>query len=296
MPDEQTVEDFNAREKRRASIVARLHGYTPWQTGDTEESLKAEYEALTGEAYRSREEEQADNLEAAKERRQQRIETQLDSDRQIISDAKANGFLDCRMIRDGLGWDKPAPNGSYYDPIQTADRWVRDAGEDLVELITHWQKVVPRWEYLGCYPDVFARVLAYKNAYYAKLKHDEWTFNMAQLVEARALEGSKTDLMDWDMAIEALGPEPPAPDAAVLGAVEARKMGKKVQDACLPAFGVARERQAAAADVDWSVSEETILQAMRDYTGPLNKKGYPKGPFMGLKGKAKQALWDRRNE
>ena len=27
---------------------------------------------------------------------------------------------------------------------------------------------------------------------------------------------------------------------------------------------------------------------MRDYTGPLNKRGYPKGPFMGLRGKAKQ--------
>ena len=35
---EQTVEDFNAREKRRASIVARLHGYTPWESGDTEEA------------------------------------------------------------------------------------------------------------------------------------------------------------------------------------------------------------------------------------------------------------------
>ena len=28
-----TVEDYNAREKRRASIVARLHGYTPLGVG-----------------------------------------------------------------------------------------------------------------------------------------------------------------------------------------------------------------------------------------------------------------------
>ena len=47
---------------------------------------------LTGEAYRSQEEEQADNLEAAKERRQQRIEAQLDGDHAIIAEAKANGL------------------------------------------------------------------------------------------------------------------------------------------------------------------------------------------------------------
>ena len=44
------------------------------------------------------------------------------------------------------------------------------------------------------------------------------------------------------------------------------------------------------------VDEALILQAMREYDGPMNKRGeYPKGPFMGLRGKAKRALWDRRN-
>ena len=152
MPDEQTVEDFNAREKHRASIVARLHGYTPWETGDTEEALKAEYEALTGEAYRSREEEQAANLEAAKERRQQRIETQLDSDRQIIAEAKANGFQDCLAIRNALGWDKPAPNGSYYNAMQVAYRWIVDAGEEVVYLIPDGSTDVPKGNRTGCYP------------------------------------------------------------------------------------------------------------------------------------------------
>ena len=35
-------------------------------------------------------------MEAAKEERQRRIEAQLDTDHQIIVDAKANGFMDCR--------------------------------------------------------------------------------------------------------------------------------------------------------------------------------------------------------
>ena len=43
------------------------------------------------------------------------------------------------------------------------------------------------------------------------------------------------------------------------------------------------------------VDEERILQAMREYTGPMNRRGtYPKGEFMGLRGKAKRDLWDRR--
>ena len=80
MIDGMTVEEYNAREKQRASIVAKLHGYTPFDDGDTEESLKAEHLALTGVAYRSQEEEQAANVEAAKERRQQRIEAQWTAD------------------------------------------------------------------------------------------------------------------------------------------------------------------------------------------------------------------------
>ena len=68
------------REYQRASIVAKLHGYIPFDDGDTEASLKAAHLALTGEAYRSQEEEQAENVQAAKEERQRRIEAQLDSD------------------------------------------------------------------------------------------------------------------------------------------------------------------------------------------------------------------------
>ena len=43
------------------------------------------------------------------------------------------------------------------------------------------------------------------------------------------------------------------------------------------------------------VDEARILQAMREYDGPMNRRGtYPKGEFMGLRGKAKRELWDRR--
>ena len=49
-----------------------------------------------------------------------------DADLALIADAKANGFMDCVAIRDGLGWDKPGPNKSYYSAIGTAYNWIRE--------------------------------------------------------------------------------------------------------------------------------------------------------------------------
>ena len=163
MTNGMTADEFNARERRRGSIVAKLHGYTPMEDGDTEESLQAEYLEITGEAYRSQEEEQADNVQAAKERRQQRIEAQLDGDLAVIAAAKANGFMDCRAIRDSLGYDKPRPNGSAdLSSLQVAFHWIEEADEEVVYLIPDGITDVTKSERTGCYPDVFARVLAAK--------------------------------------------------------------------------------------------------------------------------------------
>ena len=68
------------------------------------------------------------------------------------------------------------------------------------------------------------------------------------------------------MAFDNVGPEPVWDDAVLLS-VEDRKAAKLVEE------------------------EEGILEAMREYTGPMNRRGtYPKGPFMGLRGKAKREL------
>ena len=231
MIDGLTVEEYNARERQRGSIVAKLHGYTPLEEGDTEDGLKAAFRELTGEAYRSQEEEQAANVAAAKEQRQRRLEEQWLADHSLIADAKANGFMDCLAIRNGFGWDKPGPNGTYYNSMEVAYRWIEDAGEEVVYLIPDGITDVTKSERTGCFADVFARVLAYKNAVYAKRKHDEWQTNMATAVENREKYGAQTKLMDWDAYIEALGPEPPLPDADVVAAVDERRAVKADQAA-----------------------------------------------------------------
>ena len=191
-----TVEEYNAREKRRASIVAKLHGYVPWESGDTEEGLKAAYSEIAGEPYRSQEEEQADNVEAAKEERQRRIEAQLDSDQAIIAAAKANGFMDCRAIRDALGYDKPKANGAYYSAMQVAFHWIEEADEEVVFLIPDGITYVTKSERTGCYPDVFARVLAAKEKWDADRAAREQKSWDDALAQKNAYDKQKADELD----------------------------------------------------------------------------------------------------
>ena len=159
--------------------------------------------------------------------------------------------MQCRAIRDGLGWDKPGPNGSYYSSMQVAYRWIEDAGEQVVYLIPDGPTDVTKSERTGCWPDVFARVLAYKNAVYAKRRHDEWTLNMASAVEAREQYGAQTKNMDWDAYIEGLGPEPPAPDTAC-----------------------AEQGRGAAGDRG-GTDDEVILAFLRDVHRPVYQAGFP---------------------
>ena len=284
-----TVEEYNAKERLRGSIVAKLHGYTPWEAGDTEEGLKAAYSEITGESYRSQEEEQADNLQAAKERQQQRIETQLDSDRQIITYAKAHGFMDCRAIRDALGWDKPNANGVYHSSMQVAFYWIEEADEEVVFLIPDGITNVTKSERTGCYPDAFARVLAVK---------EEWDADRA-VREQKSWDDAQAakdafDKLKADELAELIAQQEAARVQRSAEQAERYTQIYAARDAEIQRL--IAEAEADDAQVITAERRASILEAMRSYAGPMNKRGtYPKGPFMGLRGKAKRELWERRN-
>ena len=130
-----TAEEHNVKERQRASIVAKLRGYTPFDEGDTGVALKAKYMLLTGEPYRTAEEEALSSSEARREERDVKYQEAFDAAMKLISDAKAKGFMDCRAIRDALGFDKPKPNGSPYSSMEVAYRWIEDAGEKVVYIL-----------------------------------------------------------------------------------------------------------------------------------------------------------------
>ena len=66
--------------------------------------------------------------------------------------------MDCRAIRDALGWDKANANGVYHSSLQVAFHWIEEADEEVVYLIPDGITNVTKSERTGCYPDVFARV------------------------------------------------------------------------------------------------------------------------------------------
>ena len=264
-----TAEEYNARERLRGSIVAKLHGYTPFDYGDTEEGLKTKYLELTGEAYRTQEEEQAANLEAAKERRQLRIEAQSNADHQIIAIAKANGFMDCRAIRDALGWDKPNANGAYHSSLQVAFHWIEEADEEVVYLIPDGITNVTKSERTGCYPDVFARVLAYKEWYYADLAdRQKKSWDKAQAAKDAYDKQKADDLAELIAQQEAARVQRSAEQAKRYAQIYAAR-DEEIRR--LIAEAEETEEQVIPAD-----RRDSIIAALRSYTGPLTRNGLPK--------------------
>ena len=286
-----TVEEFNARERRRASIVARLHGYTPWEPGDTEEGLKTAYSEITGEAYRSREEEQADNLQAAKEERQRRIEARLDGDHAIIAAAKANGFMDCRAIRDALGWDKPNAKGVYRSSLSIALHWIEEADEEVVYLIPDGITDVTKSERTGCYPDVFARVLAAKDKWDAdRAAREQKSWDDAQAAK---------DAFDKQKSIE-MAERIARQDAARVQRAEERAERYAQLDAARDAEIQLLIAEAEAEDDDEveqvipAARRVSIIAALRSYTGPQTKNGLPRRKDLNAHAGFKIEGWEKR--
>ena len=282
-----TVEEYNAKERLRGSIVAKLHGYTPFDEDDTVESLKAEHLEITGETYRSQEEEQSDNVEAAKEERQLRIEAQLNTDHQIIADAKANGFMDCRAIRDALGWDKPKANGAYHSSMQVAFHWIEEADEEVVYLIPDGITNVTKSERTGCYPDVFARVLAYKEASYADLAaREKKSWDDAQAAKDAFDKQKADELAELIAQQEAARAQRGAERAERYAQLDAKR------DAELQLL--IAEVEEADEQVIPAARRQSIRIALRSYNGPLTKNGLPPRQALNEHAGFKIEGWEKR--
>ena len=169
--------------------------------------------------------------------------------------------------------------------MQVAFYWIEEADEEVVYLIPDGITNVTKSERTGCYPGVFARVLAVK---------EKWDAD-------RAVREKKS----WDDA-QAAKDAFDKQKADELAALIARQDAERTERAAAQATRYAQIDAARDAEIQRLIAEAEaedephtdaeILQAMREYTGPMNKRGtYPKGPFMGLRGKAKRELWDRRN-
>ena len=294
-----TVEEYNAKEQRRGSIVAKLHGYTPFDEGDTEESLKAEHLALTGEAYRTQEEEVAEQAAAQRERRDVEEQARLDADLQIISDAVAEGFMDCKAVRDALGFDGLKPNGAHYDSVGVAYRFIGESGEKIVPLIPNdgrayyingERKKISLALRTGIWPDAFAEVESYKYKWDAdRVAREQKSWDDAQQAK---------DEYDQSKAEELAG---------LIARQEADRAQRAVEQAERHAqLDAARDAEirlliaeAEAADTRVMAPErkEQVMAKLRSYVAaglPLNRNGLPKRKLLNEHAGEKIEGWEKR--
>ena len=267
-----TAEERNKKERRRASIVVMLRDYPPSYEGPTVTALKAEYLELTGEPYRTAEEEALSISEARREERDAREQEKFDAAMKLISDAKANGFMDCRAVRDALGFDKPKPNGSPYSSMGVAYRWIEDAGEKVVYLqmdgemyyIAGVRKTISKTLRTGVYGDVFERVKAYKEGWYADLQAREDAINdEAQDMVKAAMAEKKRLIEEREREFTAAQAERERIRQERFAELKAEQ-DAMIERLTNPPVLTVDERRAA------------ILKGMRTYQGPLNKRGLPK--------------------
>ena len=295
-----TAEEHNARERRRASIVVMLRGYPPSYEGPTVMALKAEYLELTGEPYRTAEEEALSISESRREERDAKEQGKFDAALKLISDAKANGFMDCKAIRDALGFDKPKPNGSPYSSMGVAYRWIEDAGETVVYLLLDGEmyyiggvrKTISKTLRTGVYGDVFERVKAYKEGWYSDLRAREAAINAeAQAMVDAAKFERKRLIQEREREFTAAQAERERIRQERFAEIRAEQ-DAMIERLTNPPVLTDDERRAA------------ILKGMRSYQGPLNKRGLPKlqplrrhiekDGVMDITQAEKKELWTRR--
>ena len=103
--------------------------------------------------------------------REAEVTAQLKEEHEALQAAKSTGFMDCRDIRDALGYDQPNPGtGEPYSAIGVAYRWIKDAGEAISYPLEEDGRRITSLTYRsGCHVVAFPHILEVKEAYYAAL-------------------------------------------------------------------------------------------------------------------------------
>ena len=178
--------------------------------------------------------------------------------RKAIADARAVGFRDCYDVFNALGFDLVNASGITRSVLQVSARWITDAGFVFESIVPDGLTDIPKAKRTGCHVDDLPDIVAFKDAYYARLRQNEWDAAVPPAIAARADEGAQTENMNWDTYIDSWG-ERPVVDQDALRAASGRQ--EVIEQA---------EQQADRA------RDVVLLAAIRAYDGPLNRKGRAK--------------------
>ena len=179
------------------------------------------------------------------------------ADCKAIIEAIDAGFMGCSEVFDALGFERVNASGTPRSVMQVAYRWIRDAGFEVEYVIPDGITDVPKSQRTGCYVDDLPAIVAYKDAWYLSLKQFEWDTAITGARQAQEQDGDGGN-MNWTVYIKSLGDRPKV-DANALDAASGRRT----------------TIEQAERDADRQ-RDETIIAAMREYDGPLNRKGRPR--------------------
>ena len=205
-------------------------------------------------------------------------QAQMDADLQIIADAKAEGFMDCRTVRDALGYDGLKANGSHYDSVGVAYRFIAESGEAIVHLIPNdgrgyyingERKKISLAQRTGIWPAAWPAVLAYKEKWDAdRAAREQKSWDDAQ-AQKDAFDKQKADELAALIARQ---------DAALAQRAAEQAERYAALDAARDAEiqRLIAEADAADAQIMTLARRAEVIEALRSYTGPLTKRGLPK--------------------
>ena len=224
------------------------------------------------------------------EEREAEVTAQLKEEHDAIQAAKANGFMDCREIRDALGWDKPNPGtGEPYSAMGVAYRWIEDADEEVAYVLEEDGRRITSLTYRsGCWGSAFWHILEVKEAYYAALdaaSQKSWD-------DAQAAK----DAFDKQKADEL---------AAIIAQQNADRRARAAERAERYAqLDAARDAEIQRLIAESEADDEPrtiprdrrvlIIAALRKYTGPLTKNKLPQRKALNTHAGFKIEGWEKR--
>ena len=221
--------------------------------------------------------------------REAEVTAQKQAEYDAIQAAKANGFMDCRELRDALGWDKPRPDGSYYSATGVAYRWIEDADEEVVYPLEEDGRRITSLTYRsGCWATDFPHILEVKEAYYADLDAaSQKSWDDAQKAKD-AFDRSKAD----ELAALILKQ---TQERGVYAAEQAERYAEL--DAARDAEIQLLIAEAEAEDEPRTIPAArrlAIIADLRTYSGPLSKNKLPTRKGLNSHSKLKIEGWEKR--
>ena len=157
------------RQRQRGSILSRLHGYEAMEEGDTVESLQAEFLELTGEPYRTREQEAADQgvaVEVRGKERKAEARKGLTGHRLPLPRARGSGIATKYSTSWGFLRLTPAASGGPSYRLRPGTSWKRGLRPTVI--VEDGYTDVPKAERWGCWAGELVEVINYVNAKEAK--------------------------------------------------------------------------------------------------------------------------------